>query len=82
MGIVDQELVLDTLSISPKYCAKLTEAFVASSMRFVPVLRKLGYIASDVTRERIFYPDLIDKVHPEKDHYGEGLVSAEPRARR
>jgi NitT/TauT family transport system substrate-binding protein len=76
VGIVDPELVLDALFLSPKYCAKLSEAYVSSTMKFVPVLRKLGYIHRDVARERIFFPELIDKVHPEKDHYGEGIANA------
>jgi NitT/TauT family transport system substrate-binding protein len=74
VGIVDQELVLDALSLSPRYCAKLNEAYIASTMKFVPLLRKLGYIHSEVARERIFFTELIDKIHPEKDHYGEGIA--------
>ena len=77
VGIVDEDLVLDALRLSPKYCTKLTAAYMASTMRFVPVLRKHGYITADVTSGQVFLTDLIDKVHPEKDHYGEGLASVE-----
>src|SRR5512147_541657 len=73
VAVVDQQFVLDTLMISPKYCAKLTEDYIASTMRFVPVLKKLGYIKSDIGRDRIFSTGLIDRVHPEKDHYSEGI---------
>src|SRR5512143_3630029 len=73
VAVVDQEFVLDTLMLSPKYCAKLTEDYIASTMRFVPVLKKLGYIQSDIVRDRIFSTGLIDRVHPEKDHYSEGI---------
>jgi NitT/TauT family transport system substrate-binding protein len=69
VGIVDRELVLDAIGISPKYCAHLSDAYIESTMRFVPVLKKLGYIRSEVAREKIFFRDLIDRVHPEKDHY-------------
>ena len=78
--VVDQEFVLDTLKISPKYCAKLTEDYIASTMRFVPVLKKLGYIQSDIGRERIFSPGIINRVHPGKDHYNDGIEIAEQEA--
>jgi NitT/TauT family transport system substrate-binding protein len=69
VGIVDEKLVLDAISISPRYCAQLTEEYIASTMRFVPVLKKLGYIKTEIESSRIFQRDLINKVHPEKDHY-------------
>jgi NitT/TauT family transport system substrate-binding protein len=74
VGIVDRELVLDALTISPKYCAQLSDAYIASTMKFVPVLRKLGYIRSEISADRIFFRDLINRVHPEKDHYREGIT--------
>jgi NitT/TauT family transport system substrate-binding protein len=76
VAVVDQEFVLDTLMISPKYCAKLTEDYIASTMQFVPVLKKLGYIQSDIGQERIFSPGIINRMHPEKDHYGDGIETA------
>jgi NitT/TauT family transport system substrate-binding protein len=69
VGIVDRALVLDAISISPKYCAQLSEAYISSTIRFLPVLRKLGYIKDSISQDRIFFRDLINKVHPEKDHY-------------
>ena len=77
IGIVDQDLVLDALRISPKYCAHLTEEYVAATMQFVPVLRKLGYIKSEIDKDRIFYRAIIDRIHPERDHYGDGIESTE-----
>ncbi len=77
VGIVDRELVLDALTISPKYCAQLSEAYIASTIKFVPVLRKLGYIRSEISADRIFFRDLINRVHPGKDHYGEGIALSE-----
>jgi NitT/TauT family transport system substrate-binding protein len=75
VGVVDEDFVLDTLMVSPKYCARLSEDYIASTMRFVPVLKMMGYIKSDISRERIFSPGLIRKVHPEKDHYNDGIAS-------
>ncbi len=76
VGIIDRQFVLDTLRVSPKYCAQLTERYIASTMRFVPVLRKLAYIRNDIPQERIFYRAIIDRVHPKKDHYRAGIASA------
>jgi NitT/TauT family transport system substrate-binding protein len=73
VGIVDQEFVLDALTISPKYCSQLSDRYIASTMKFVPVLRRLGYIRQEIARERIFDQELIGRVHPEKDHYGDGI---------
>jgi NitT/TauT family transport system substrate-binding protein len=76
VGIIDREFVLDTLRISPKYCAQLTEGYVASTMRFVPVLKKFGYIHDDIAQDRIFSRSIISRIHPKKDHYGDGIASA------
>jgi NitT/TauT family transport system substrate-binding protein len=73
VAIVDQEFVLDTLALSPKYCAKLTDEYIASTMRFVPVLKKFGYIQADIRQDRIFAMELIGRMHPEKEHYSDGI---------
>ena len=75
VGVVDKEFVMDTLSISPRYCAKLTGAYIASTMKFVPVLKKMGYIGTEPAQESIFFRDIIDHVHPEADHYSDGLIA-------
>lgn len=74
VGFIDEEFVLETLKISPRYCAKLTDAYVASTMEFVVVLKRLGYIKNVVPEKEIFDPSYIDRVHPGKDHYSYGLV--------
>jgi NitT/TauT family transport system substrate-binding protein len=56
VGIVDEHFVLDTLMLSPKYCAQLTEGYLKSTMKFVTVLKKLGYIGSEIAQEKIFSP--------------------------
>ena len=72
IGFVDEDLVLDAITISPKYCAKLTGAYISSTMAFVKVMKSLGYIRREISSHEIFDTSLIDKIHPEKDHYGLG----------
>ena len=73
VGIVDQDFVLDTLVLSPKYCAQLTEGYLKSTMKFVTVLKKLGYIGSEIAQEKIFSLHLIARIHPGRDHYNDGI---------
>ncbi len=72
VGIIDREFVLETLRISPRYCAKLTKGYMLSTLRFVKALKRLGYTRREISREEIFDASLIDAVHPAHDHYGEG----------
>ncbi len=69
VGFIDRKFVLDTLMLSPKYCAQLTDDYVAASMEFVKVLKGLGYISREIPKDEIFDLSLIRKIHPEKDHY-------------
>lgn len=73
VGFVDEEFVLDTLGVSPKYCAQLTDGYIASTMDFVRVLKRLGYIKQLLSSDEIFDFSLIRQIHPGKDHYGEGI---------
>ncbi len=73
VGVVDEEFVIETLRVSPKYCAQLTDEFISSTMGFVKALRKLGYIRRDITPGEIFDTSMIRKIHPEKDHYEAGF---------
>lgn len=68
-GIVDADFVLDAYRVSPKYCAALSPEFVGSTMAFVPVLRRLGYISGDLSESDIFERRFIDEVHKEQPHY-------------
>jgi len=74
VGIIDKEFVLETLRVSPKYCAALTGGYIASTMDFVKALKKLGYIKRELGKDEIFDTSLIEKVHPGKDHYGDGIA--------
>jgi NitT/TauT family transport system substrate-binding protein len=73
VGFIDTDFVLDALRVSPKYCAQITEDYVTSTLEFVGIMKKLGYIMGDIGKDKIFDASLINKIHPEKDHYGEGL---------
>ena len=73
VGFVDEEFVLDTLRVSPKYCAQLTDEYVASTMDFVRAMKRLGYIGRLPARHEIFDLSLIREAHPGRDHYGEGI---------
>ncbi len=74
VGIIDQEFVLETLRVSPKYCAQLTPKYISSTMAFVSALKKLGYIKRELDKDDIFDTSLIATIHPEKDHYGDGIA--------
>lgn len=69
VGIVEADFVLETLAVSPRYCAQLSGEYVAATMAFAGALRRLGYISRDVTEREIFDRTPIDTIHPEPDHY-------------
>ncbi len=72
-GMVDEEFVREAYRISPKYCAALPPEYIASTMRFVPVLHALGYIPRQVSEAEIFDRSLIGQVHPGQHHYHDGI---------
>ncbi len=80
VSVVDRDFVLDTLSLSPRYCAKLTEEYIASTMKFVPVLKERGYMTGDIIRDRIFSPGIMERIHPEPDHYRDGIMPGPGRS--
>jgi NitT/TauT family transport system substrate-binding protein len=69
VGVVDADFVAETLALSPRFCAQLTEAYVSSTMEFEAALRRLGYTKRKLEAGDIFEPSLIRKVHPPGDHY-------------
>ena len=69
MGVVDKDFVLKTYSISPRYCAKIPKEYIKSTMDFLPVLKKLGYMKKDLEPEEIFELKYINEVHREPAHY-------------
>ncbi len=74
VGIIDPEFVLETLRVSPKYCAQLTPAYIAATMAFVRALKKLGYIKREPGQDEIFDTSLISRVPSGKDHFRDGIV--------
>lgn len=73
VGFIDEDFVFETLKVSPKYCAQLTDEYISSTIEFMKPLKKLGYIKKEIPPEEIFDTSLIRKIHPEKDHYGDGI---------
>src|SRR5208283_39471 len=63
VGFIDKPFVMDTLKVSPKYCAQLSDEYINATMDFAAALRRLGYINRDVLREEIFYTALIRAAH-------------------
>ncbi len=74
VGFIDREFVMDTLQVSPKYCAKITNAYIASTMKFVETLKKFGYIKREISSDEIFDTSLIERIHLSKDHYEDGIA--------
>jgi NitT/TauT family transport system substrate-binding protein len=74
LGTVDRNFVLEVYGVSPKYCASLSKEYIDSTLAFVPFLQKTGYIKSPLDTVDIFYAKLIEKIHPEKPHYGDSGV--------
>jgi NitT/TauT family transport system substrate-binding protein len=68
-AVIDADFVLETLQVSPKYCAALSNDYIASTMDFMRALLRLGYIRKELPEEAIFDRSLINEVHPGPDHY-------------
>jgi NitT/TauT family transport system substrate-binding protein len=73
MGVVDKEFIIKALKISPRYCASLPEYYIDSTMRFIPVLQRMGYIKRSLSKEEIFDTRLVQEIHPEPPHYMEPI---------
>jgi NitT/TauT family transport system substrate-binding protein len=71
MGVVDKEFIMKALRVSPRYCASLPKYYIDSTMRFVPVLQRMGYIKRALIEEEIFDTSLVETIHPEPPHYME-----------
>jgi ABC-type nitrate/sulfonate/bicarbonate transport systems, periplasmic components len=67
--VVSKDFVLDTYKISPKYCASIPDEYIESTLKFIPVLQRLGYMNNDLKQENIFNLKFIKEIHPEPVHY-------------
>lgn len=74
MDLVDKEFVVDTYKVSPRYCAMIPDEYIRSTMDFIPVLKRLGYMHKDLEVEDIFSFDIIKEVHKENAHYYSNYV--------
>ncbi|MGA9839685.1 MAG: ABC transporter substrate-binding protein [Thermoplasmata archaeon] len=72
--VTDADYVEETYRVSPRYCAALPEEYVDATVRFLPVLERLGYLPRTVTAEEIFDRSLLAVTHPEPAHYGDGIA--------
>ncbi len=68
-GVADEPFVLEAISMSPKYCAQLTEQYMNVTMDFAAALERLGYTGRALAMEDIFETRFIKKVHPGSGHY-------------
>jgi NitT/TauT family transport system substrate-binding protein len=74
LGVVDRNFVLEVYAVSPKYCASLSKEYVSSTLAFVPFLQKTGYIKNPLDTDDIFNTKFVERIHPEKPHYGDRRV--------
>jgi NitT/TauT family transport system substrate-binding protein len=61
--------VLKTYNVSPKYSASISKEYIESTLKFIPVLRSLGYMKKNLKEEDIFDLQFIEKVHQEPSNY-------------
>lgn len=66
---VSVDFVGKIYAVSPKYCAMPSREYIESTMAFIPVLKKLGYLQKTLEEKDIFKLDYIKEVHPEPPHY-------------
>lgn len=69
IAIIGEDFLQQVFRVSPKYCASLPTEYIESTLAFVPVLKKMGYIKRTLTEHDVFEKSLIEKVHLEAHHY-------------
>ncbi len=67
--IVGTDFIREVFAISPRYCASVPPEYIDATMRFIPVLQQMGYLEGDLSQDDVFELSLIEKVHPEGQHY-------------
>lgn len=72
--ILNQDFILNTYKISPKYCASLPKSYINSTLKFIPVLQNLGYLKDNLKEKDIFNTNFIRKIHTEDPHYDLGFT--------
>jgi len=66
---MDENFVLKTYSMSPKYCASIPQEYIDSTLNFNHVLKNSGYSKGNLSKKDIFKLEFIEDVHPEPSHY-------------
>jgi NitT/TauT family transport system substrate-binding protein len=69
LEVINKEFVLKTYKMSPKYCASIPKEYINSTLKFIPVLKNLGYMNDDLKQEDIFDLRFVKEIHPEPHHY-------------
>jgi NitT/TauT family transport system substrate-binding protein len=69
IAIVGADFLEQVFRVSPKYCASLPREYIESTLAFVPVLQKMGYISKSLTQADVFDFKMIEKIHCEPHHY-------------
>lgn len=69
VDVLNKEFVLKTYNVSPRYCTSIPQEYIESTLKFIPVLKNLGYMKGNLKQEDIFNTQFIKKVHPEQNHY-------------
>jgi NitT/TauT family transport system substrate-binding protein len=69
IAIIGEDFLQQVFRVSPKYCASLPPEYIKSTLAFVPVLQKMGYIKQTLTESDVFEKSLIERVHLEGQHY-------------
>jgi NitT/TauT family transport system substrate-binding protein len=69
LKVVDAEFIQEVFAVSPRYCASLPEEYIEATMKFVPVLQKIGHLKKKLSADEVFDCSFIEKTHPESPHY-------------
>lgn len=72
-GFIDASFAEAAYRVSPKYCASLPPEYLASTERFAEKLFSLGYLTRNISAGELFSRHLINRIHPEPEHYSEGF---------
>ncbi|MFX0168290.1 MAG: ABC transporter substrate-binding protein [Candidatus Hodarchaeota archaeon] len=69
IGIIREDFLEQVFRVSPKYCASLPPEYIGSTLSFIPVLQKMGYINKPLTQDEVFETEFVKKIHPAPQHY-------------
>ncbi|NOY65182.1 MAG: ABC transporter substrate-binding protein [Nitrospirae bacterium] len=73
LRLVDKKFVLETIRISPHYCADITDGYINCTMKLTERMKSLGYIEGEFKETDIFDLEIIREIHPEPAHYRDAI---------